>query len=793
MPTPSNNTDFVSSTDRTATGPQPDNTPVGGVGGGGTPGSGTVTSIATGTGLTGGTITTIGTISLAAVADGTMLANTSGGSAAPIPTTLSALLDHVAGSAQGDILYRNASGWVVLAPGTSGYFLKTLGAGANPAWANPSAGGTVTSIATGTGLTGGTITVSGTISLAAISNLTLLANVSGGSAAPTPTTVTALLDAAIASTQGDILYRNASAWVALPPGTAGQILQTAGAGANPAWAAAGAGGTVTSVATGTGLTGGTITTSGTISLAAIADQRILANVSGGSTAPSANTLTAIIDACIGSTQGNLLYRNAATWVVLAPGTAGQLLSTGGAGANPSWSSAAGTGTVTTVSVVTANGVSGSVSNPTTTPAITLTLGDISAATSKPAGTGAVARTFAKRDADVFNVKDFGAVGDGTTNDTAAIQAAVTAALVSTPNVRATIYFPVGRYLSDSITASAFQGRICFCGQSKEGTEFILRTGGAYAISVNLSTSTGGGGTDQQRNAAFCKDMAFSTAAGIVGWGAFYVTYGTTTPVFLDIMNGATGCDNIRIIGDGVGTNGFVDGVAFRHASHVFISNIYAFGSSVNYETVTTYDATTNLPSANVVAGGGAVVRLAGTFDNGTIDNIQWDYWNKGISMVSGAADFAQGMIVSNLSGTVCPYMIYLKGVSNCGAHEFTNMVLDNGNYAAQAVGYMVYCDGHSEVTLSNLYGICNAAGGYAFYFTNCFAPCLADIRISTGNILTAFQLVSCTNGIFHDVLLSGFNTDFYLDVNSNYNRLHNYYRYNSAAVFVTNLGSNNIT
>ena len=36
--------------------------------------------------------------------------------------------------------------------------------------------------------------------------------------------------------------------------------------------------------------------------------------------------------------------------------------------------AGGTGTVTTVSVVTNDGVSGSVANPTTTPAITLTLG-----------------------------------------------------------------------------------------------------------------------------------------------------------------------------------------------------------------------------------------------------------------------------------------------------------------------------------------------------------------------------------------------------------------------------------
>lgn len=36
---------------------------------------------------------------------------------------------------QGDIMYRNASGWVRLAAGTSGQFLKTLGAAANPLWA----------------------------------------------------------------------------------------------------------------------------------------------------------------------------------------------------------------------------------------------------------------------------------------------------------------------------------------------------------------------------------------------------------------------------------------------------------------------------------------------------------------------------------------------------------------------------------------------------------------------------------------------------------------------------------
>jgi len=62
----------------------------------------------------------------------------------------------------------------------------------------------------------------------------------------------------------------------------------------------------------------------------------------------------------------------------ADGSSGNVLTTNGSGVL-SWTTAAA-GTVTTVSVVTANGVSGSVANATTTPAITITLGAITPTT-----------------------------------------------------------------------------------------------------------------------------------------------------------------------------------------------------------------------------------------------------------------------------------------------------------------------------------------------------------------------------------------------------------------------------
>ena len=82
---------------------------------------------------------------------------------------------------QGNILYYNGSAWVVLAPGTSGQFLKTQGASANPVWA-----------AAATGFPG-------------------------------------------SATQGDILYYDGSAWVVLGASTSGLALCTRGAGNNPSY------------------------------------------------------------------------------------------------------------------------------------------------------------------------------------------------------------------------------------------------------------------------------------------------------------------------------------------------------------------------------------------------------------------------------------------------------------------------------------------------------------------------------------------------------------------------------
>lgn len=201
---------------------------------------------------------------LTAIPNNTLLSNIAGSTAIPIGNSLSAIFDSSLCNQQGDVLFRNASQWVCLPVGTAGQVLATGGAGGNPSWVSTGGTGTVTNVNTGTGLTGGPITGAGTISLASISNNQILANTSGGVAAPFGTSLSSIIDSAVGSTQGEILFRNASQWTVLNPGTSGQFLQTQGAASNPVWASAAGGGTVTSVATGACLTGGTITSSGTI-------------------------------------------------------------------------------------------------------------------------------------------------------------------------------------------------------------------------------------------------------------------------------------------------------------------------------------------------------------------------------------------------------------------------------------------------------------------------------------------------------------------------------------------------
>lgn len=197
----------------------------------------------------------------------TVLGSIAGGTAAALTKTQITTLCNV---------FTSALSGCVTAPGAStGRVLQD-----DNTWVTVGGTGTVTSVATNNGLTGGTITGSGTIGLAAIAADNLLANSTGSSAAPIATAI----GSCSASTSA-LTYNTST--------------HAFGCNSNPL-------GTITSIATNNGLTGGTITTSGTIGLAAIAADNLLANSTGGSAVPIATA----IGSCSGGS--NALTYNTST-------------------------------------------------------------------------------------------------------------------------------------------------------------------------------------------------------------------------------------------------------------------------------------------------------------------------------------------------------------------------------------------------------------------------------------------------------------------------------------------------
>lgn len=284
--------------------------------------SGTVTSITVNAPLSGGTITTSGTIGLqtsgitnaylAPMATLTIKGNNTGGSANPQDLTGAQVLALTGGAPLASPAFTGTPTAPTPLTSDNSTTLATTSYVKGQGYGT----GSVTSVTAGAGLSGGTITTTGTISLPTT-------GVSAGSYGDGADVATFTVDS-----YGRI---TAASTAAITPATIGAVP------------------TSRTITAGSGLTGGgDLSANRTIALSPITSGYILANETGVSAAPTGVSLSSLIDYAIGNTQGQLLYRSASNWQPLSPGVSGQLLQTGGAGANPSWATVTGAGTVTSV-------------------------------------------------------------------------------------------------------------------------------------------------------------------------------------------------------------------------------------------------------------------------------------------------------------------------------------------------------------------------------------------------------------------------------------------------------------
>jgi hypothetical protein len=155
---------------------------------------------------------------------------------------------------------------------------------------------------------------------------------------------------------------------------------------------------------------------------------------------------------------------------------------------------------------------------------------------KASATGAVARTLYNKLSDIISVKDFGAVGNGVTDDTAAIQATINAA-ASLSN-GGTVFLPSGTYVvSATLVIPVTVNCIALAGDNSKSNSRLLRAVSFVAGDLIYANSNTGGA-----NAALViKDL-------MIYQGASYQTSGYA--IHLN-ARGLVLIDNVNII-DGFG-------------------------------------------------------------------------------------------------------------------------------------------------------------------------------------------------------------------------------------------------
>lgn len=155
------------------------------------------------------------------------------------------------------------------------------------------------------------------------------------------------------------------------------------------------------------------------------------------------------------------------------------------------------------------------------------------------GTGAVTRTVQAKLQDFVSVKDFGAAGNGTTDDTAAIKAACAALNTAGGG---TLYFPQGTYLYTSTVFTNVLSGVTLKGANKYGSTITTNNVGA-----NMFYVAGSG--------AKIENLGFTS------------TVTNTSGTFLNVNGTANVVDDVYIAGDFNGI--LLGGVAAKLSKLVF--------------------------------------------------------------------------------------------------------------------------------------------------------------------------------------------------------------------------------
>lgn len=349
-------------------------------------------------------------------------------------------------------------------------------------------------------------------------------------------------------------------------------------------------------------------------------------------------------------------------------------------------------------------------------------------------TGAINRSIQNKLSDYISVKDFGAVGDGTTDDTTAIQNAIN----SLSSTGGSVYFPTGQYLISTTLTVSTQGITLFGSNSTalwDSATSIL-SGGSQIVKKSTMTTD----AIQVSNLRFqMQDLAVRGQSGNTGDGV-YLQNGYS-PALINVSVAGVGGSGIRI---GSKTNGNYNVNGWQ------LTNVTS--QKNNQHGVLIYDQTTAGLAGSPNANAGTAIGLNVSANSG-----------EGLRIENGQFNTFIGLLSQQNSN----YGVVLIGTSTLSLYATFN----GGDVEANAVGNWYLSGNAQHITImgafSNYPTLDPNQFNTSFIGGNC---AIRGLYFQTGNILQ-YYINGTGTPIFFGSTQNGFNS--YTSQNLYYTRVGN--------------------
>lgn len=323
-------------------------------------------------------------------------------------------------------------------------------------------------------------------------------------------------------------------------------------------------------------------------------------------------------------------------------------------------SASGSGTVTSVSVVTANGFAGSVANPTTTPAITLS----TTVTGVLYGNGTSVAAATGGQLPVMTSTVGGAVPTPPNNTTTFLRGDGTFA---TPAGGGTVTSVSGT--TDRITSTG-------------GNTPVIDIAATYAGQTSITTlGTVGTGTWNGTAIAVDKIAALTVNRAVVTDGSGFISAATTTATEIGYVNGVTSSIQTQLNAKGAGTVtsvSFTGGlISVATATTTPALTVAGTSGGVPYfSSANTWASSAALAANALVLGGGAgAAPVTTTTGTGVVTALGVNVGSAGAFVVNGGAlGTPSSGTVTNLTGTASININGTVGATTPTTGVFTTLV-----------------------------------------------------------------------------------------------------------------------